>query len=76
MRLNLLHAAAALTLCADSVSATSHGRFGQRARDSLNLAKRGAQTATESNHAAKEDFRFLNKKTQRMPSPCTRGTSS
>lgn len=64
MRLNLLYTAAALSLCADNVSATSHGRFGQRARDSLNLAKRGAQTASESNSAAKEDFRFLNKKTQ------------
>ncbi|KAL4781942.1 Alpha/Beta hydrolase protein [Aspergillus varians] len=64
MRLNLLSTTlVALSLCADNVSAT-HGRFGQRARDSLNLAKRSSQGTTEPGKNEKHDFRFLNHKTK------------
>jgi carboxypeptidase D len=57
----------ALSLCLDSASAAKHGRFGQKARDSL--AKRSSSSLvthepeTRSRH---KDFRFLNKDTKRM----------
>jgi carboxypeptidase D len=57
----------ALSLCVDSTSAAQHGRFGQKARDSL--TKRSSSSLvthkpeTRSSH---KDFRFLNKDTKRM----------
>ena len=57
----------ALSLCVDSASSAKHGRFGQKARDSL--TKRSSSSLvthkpeTRSNH---KDFRYLNKDTKRM----------
>ncbi|KAL6230866.1 hypothetical protein BDW75DRAFT_248373 [Aspergillus navahoensis] len=64
---NLLSAAAvALSLYAEHAAASSpHGRFGQRARDSVNLSKRASHlhNATASGKLPKADFRFLTDKT-------------
>ncbi|KAI9367073.1 Alpha/Beta hydrolase protein [Aspergillus egyptiacus] len=53
----------ALSLGVDGASAT-HGRFGQRARDYMNLAKRVSQSASASAEQEKQDFRFLSKDTK------------
>ncbi|KKK15424.1 hypothetical protein P175DRAFT_0484905 [Aspergillus ochraceoroseus IBT 24754] len=66
MRLNHLFSAAALAVafCAENASAAKHGRFGQKARDSLNLAKRSSQSSSFTpEKRTKEHFRFLDKKT-------------
>jgi carboxypeptidase D len=66
---NVLSAAAvAVSLCTDYAAASSpHGRFGQRARDSVNLAKRASHlhNATASGKLPKSDFRFLTDQTSR-----------
>ncbi|GMG16960.1 unnamed protein product [Aspergillus oryzae] len=47
----------AAALCTDNVSAAKHGRFGQKARDSLNLAKRAAEQQKSSFKTPLDDFR-------------------
>ncbi|KJK67289.1 Serine carboxypeptidase [Aspergillus parasiticus SU-1] len=54
----------AAALCTDNVSAAKHGRFGQKARDSLNLAKRAAEQQKASFKTPLDDFRFLTNKTK------------
>ena len=60
----LTSAVLALSLGADTVAASKHGRFGQLARDPLERAK----TAVEDGHAktvrSTKDYRFLNDKTK------------
>lgn len=51
-------------LVTDNVSAAKHGRFGQKARDSLNLAKRAAEQQKSSFKTPLDDFRFLTNKTK------------
>jgi carboxypeptidase D len=57
----------ALSLCVDSASAAKHGRFGQKARDSLTKRSSSSlvthEPQTRSSH---KDFRYLNKDTKRM----------
>ncbi|KAE8385419.1 hypothetical protein ETB97_011230 [Aspergillus alliaceus] len=53
----------AISLCADNAAA-KHGPFGQRARDSLNLAKRSAERPRTAPKNGTDKFQFLTKTTK------------
>ncbi|KAB8069999.1 Alpha/Beta hydrolase protein [Aspergillus leporis] len=62
---NLLSTAAlAVSLCAENAHAVGHGRFGQRARGSSNMAKRTALASKEPQRSSHDNFRFLNDETK------------
>jgi carboxypeptidase D len=64
---NLLSTAAlAVSLCAENAHAVGHGRFGQRARGSSNMAKRTALASKEPQRSSHDNFRFLNDETKCM----------
>ncbi|RAH52603.1 serine carboxypeptidase PepF [Aspergillus piperis CBS 112811] len=54
----------AISLCTDNASAAKHGRFGQKARDAMNIAKRSANAVKHSLSIPVEDYQFLNNKTK------------
>lgn len=56
----------AVSLCTDNAFAAKHGRFGQKARDAMNIGKRSANAVKHSVKIPVEDYQFLNNKTQRM----------
>lgn len=56
----------AVSLCTDNASAAKHGRFGQKARDAMNIAKRSANAVKHSMKIPVEDYQFLSNKTKRM----------
>lgn len=53
-----------LSLCVDDVFASNHGRFGQKAREYYDRAKRASSHATHQAHH-QHNFRFLNHHTKR-----------
>lgn len=54
----------ALSLGSETVAASKHGRFAERARAPLEKAKQVTEAAHAKHVRSKEDFRFLNKKTE------------
>ena len=56
----------AVSLCTDNAFAAKHGRFGQKARDAMNIGKRSANAVKHSLKIPVEDYQFLNNKTKRM----------
>ena len=54
----------AVSLCADNVSAAKNGRFGQKARDAMNIGKRSANAVKHAPTTPIEDYRFLTNKTK------------
>lgn len=63
----LTWAVLALSLCADGASAAGHGRFGQRARERYDRAKRATERKSPPPDNQEEDFRFLKDDTKRKP---------
>lgn len=60
----LTSAVLALSLGADTVAASQHGRFGQLAREPLERAKRAVEDGHAKQVRSTKDYRFLNDQTK------------
>ncbi|OQE20012.1 hypothetical protein PENSTE_c014G04437 [Penicillium steckii] len=55
----------ALSLGSETVAASKHGRFAERARAPMEKAQRAVEAAQKKHVRSEKDFRFLNKKTKK-----------